>query len=81
MKKYISIALAAALAVLLPLLLGACAPSANYISDSFFAMDTVIEIKLAAGTKDSDALFGECRGIIEKYDNILSAENLYRPKR
>ncbi|CDE06067.1 membrane-associated lipoprotein [Anaerotruncus sp. CAG:390] len=75
MKKYISIALAAALAVLLPLLLGACAPSANYISDSFFAMDTVIEIKLAAGTKDSDALFGECRGIIEKYDNILSAEN------
>lgn len=35
MKKYISIALAAALAVLLPLLLGACAPSANYISDSF----------------------------------------------
>lgn len=75
MKRYISITLAAVLAMLLSSALGACMPCADYISDSFFAMDTVIEIKLAADTKDSNTLFAECREITEKYDNMLSAEN------
>lgn len=75
MKRYISITLAAVLAMLLSSALGACMPCADYISDSFFAMDTVIEIKIAADTKDSNTLFAECREITEKYDNMLSAEN------
>ena len=70
MKRYISITLAAVLAMLLSSALGACMPCADYISDSFFAMDTVIEIKLAADTKDSNTLFAECREITEKYDNM-----------
>ena len=38
-------------------------------------MDTVIEVKLAADTPDSSAIFGKCRNIIAEYEKMLSAED------
>ena len=52
-----------------------CSPKARYVSDTFFAMDTVIEVKLAADTPDSSAIFGKCRNITAEYEKMLSAED------
>ena len=44
------------------LLLASCGGAeVRYVSDSFFAMDTLIEVKLAKGTADSANIFAECR--------------------
>lgn len=52
-----------------------CSPKARYISDSFFAMDTVIEVKIAAATQDSSEIFAKCRELTDKYEKMLSAEH------
>ncbi len=52
-----------------------CSPKARYVSDTFFAMDTVIEVKLDADTSDSSAIFSKCRNITEEYEKMLSAED------
>lgn len=58
------------------LLLASCGGAeARYVSDSFFAMDTLIEVKLAKGTADSANIFAECRRITADLDAMLSAEN------
>lgn len=53
----------------------ACTQRADYISRSFFAMDTIIEVKLAADTSNADEIFTECIRLTEETENMLSAEN------
>lgn len=38
-------------------------------------MDTVIEVKLADGTAQSETIFDKCRELVDRYDKMLSAEN------
>lgn len=52
-----------------------CAPAARYVSDSFFAMDTLIEIKLAKNTADAGEIFRKCRDITSELEKKLSAED------
>lgn len=65
------ILLAAVLLTVLP----SCTAKARYISDSFFAMDTLIEVKLADGTVGAEAIFNRCREITSGLEKKLSAED------
>lgn len=52
-----------------------CKARADYIEHSFFAMDTIIEVKLAADTAQADEIFAECVRLTENIEGMLSAED------
>ncbi|MGN1048687.1 MAG: FAD:protein FMN transferase [Eubacteriales bacterium] len=69
MKRIVSILIIFCMA--LPL--SGCAAKENYISGSFFAMDTVIELKIAKGDYDAEELFDECEKIVSEIENDISS--------
>ncbi len=75
-KYFIKIPAFVAALFLLALSLSSCSTGASYVSDTFFAMDTVIEIKIASGTHDSSLIFHKCRELTRKYEKMLSAEGV-----
>lgn len=68
-------ALCLCLLMLMTMLASSCSHGVDYISRSFFAMDTVIEVKLASDTEGVDEIFAECVRLTEKIERMLSAED------
>lgn len=74
MKKREKIALALGLILaLIPGSLSSCGKKAAYLSDSFFALDTVITVSLDAEVGESETIFAGLRSEVSAYDTIFSA--------
>ena len=64
-----------AVLIVMTMLVSSCSNGVDYISRSFFAMDTVIEVKLASDTEGADEIFAECVRLAEEIEGMLSAED------
>ncbi len=49
-----------------------CEPKETYVEATFFAMDTVISIKIAENEYDEAAMLLECENIIKDIENVIS---------
>lgn len=58
---------------LLALLLCGCAENDVYVESSFVAMDTIINIKVAEGEYDENAIISECEAMLSDIESIISA--------
>lgn len=64
-----------AVLIVMTMLVSSCSNGVDYISCSFFAMDTVIEVKLDSDTEGADEIFAECVRLTEEIEGMLSAED------
>ena len=57
---------------LLTFLLFGCEKSEKYVDSSFFAMDTVIDIRISQGELDEASIIAECEGLIADIESVIS---------